>query len=203
MDVITYPRWKLKFIHIGKGWDWVTLLAREQSHDSFYAIGIILKNISKHIIKISLIAIFMGPTWGQSGADRTHVGSVLVPWTLLSGVSTTNGNNKRCSYLTSCTINSSKHIAHILLLLPNILQSNIDMIAPSNLLDRNPIDLILYPNISYEIYRYITENLLTNTSKIKHCVHLVYLDQYIHMSYGEHISTSYRINTMQNTKLTR
>ena len=77
------------------------------------------------------------------------------------------------------------------------------MIAPSNLLDRNPIDLILYPNISYEIYRYITGNLLTNTSKIKHCVRLVYLDQYIHMHYGEHVSTSYRINTMQNTKLTR
>ena len=28
----------------------------------------------------------MGPTWGPSGADRTQVGPVLVPWTLLSGM---------------------------------------------------------------------------------------------------------------------
>ena len=32
-----------------------------------------------------LIARLMGPTWGPSGADRTHVGPMLAPWTLLSG----------------------------------------------------------------------------------------------------------------------
>ena len=31
------------------------------------------------------IARFMGPTWGPSGADRTQVGPMLAPWTLLSG----------------------------------------------------------------------------------------------------------------------
>ena len=34
----------------------------------------------------SLIARFMGPTWGPSGADRTQVGPMLAPWTLLSGI---------------------------------------------------------------------------------------------------------------------
>ena len=34
----------------------------------------------------SLIARFMGPTWGPPGADRTQVGPMLAPWTLLSGV---------------------------------------------------------------------------------------------------------------------
>ena len=34
----------------------------------------------------SPIARFMGPTWGPSGADRTQVGPMLAPWTLLSGV---------------------------------------------------------------------------------------------------------------------
>ena len=29
--------------------------------------------------------MFMGPTWGPSGADRTQVGPMLAPWTLLSG----------------------------------------------------------------------------------------------------------------------
>ena len=32
-----------------------------------------------------LIARFMGPTWGPSGAGRTQVGLMLAPWTLLSG----------------------------------------------------------------------------------------------------------------------
>ena len=33
----------------------------------------------------SLLARFMGPTWGPSGADRTQVDPMLAPWTLLSG----------------------------------------------------------------------------------------------------------------------
>ena len=33
-------------------------------------------------------ALFMGPTWGSSGADRSQVGPMLVPCTLLSGLST-------------------------------------------------------------------------------------------------------------------
>ena len=33
----------------------------------------------------SLVARFMGPTWGPSVADRTQVGPMLAPWTLLSG----------------------------------------------------------------------------------------------------------------------
>ena len=33
----------------------------------------------------ALIARFMVPTWGPSGADRTQLGPMLAPWTLLSG----------------------------------------------------------------------------------------------------------------------
>ena len=33
---------------------------------------------------VSLIARFIGPTWGPSGADRNQVGSMLAPWTLHS-----------------------------------------------------------------------------------------------------------------------
>ena len=35
---------------------------------------------------VSLIARFMRPTRGPSGADRTQVGPMLAPWTLLSGI---------------------------------------------------------------------------------------------------------------------
>ena len=34
----------------------------------------------------SLVTRFMGPTWGSSGADRTQVGPMLAPWTLLSEI---------------------------------------------------------------------------------------------------------------------
>ena len=37
---------------------------------------------------LSLIARFMGPTWGPSEADRTQVGPMLALWTLLSGMFT-------------------------------------------------------------------------------------------------------------------
>ena len=37
-------------------------------------------------VMTSLITSFMGPTWGPSGADRTQVGPMLAPWTLLSGI---------------------------------------------------------------------------------------------------------------------
>ena len=36
-------------------------------------------------IKTTLIAMFMGTTWGPSGADRTQVGPMLAPWKLRSG----------------------------------------------------------------------------------------------------------------------
>ena len=36
-------------------------------------------------IIISLIARFMGPTWGSSGADRTQMGPMLAPWTCYLG----------------------------------------------------------------------------------------------------------------------
>ena len=39
----------------------------------------------------SLITRFMGPTWGPSGANRTQVGPMLAPWTLLSGIGSGNG----------------------------------------------------------------------------------------------------------------
>ena len=34
--------------------------------------------------RVSQIAKFMGPTWGPSGADRSQVGPMWTPWTLLS-----------------------------------------------------------------------------------------------------------------------
>ena len=45
-------------------------------------------HIGKILKLIFLIAKLMGPTWGPSGADRTQVGPMLAPWTLLSGVFT-------------------------------------------------------------------------------------------------------------------
>ena len=41
---------------------------------------------SSLIQPLSLIVRFIGPTWGPSWADRTQMGPMLAPWTLLSGV---------------------------------------------------------------------------------------------------------------------
>ena len=48
-----------------------------------------------HTANTPLIARFMGPTWGPSGADRTQVGPMLAPWRLLSGSNRTRNNKTR------------------------------------------------------------------------------------------------------------
>ena len=54
----------------------------------------------------SLIARFVGPTWGPPGADRTQEGPMLAPWTLLSGIKQP-ARHERISnywdYVTVCT----------------------------------------------------------------------------------------------------
>ena len=52
----------------------------------------------------SLIARFKGPTWGPSGADRTQVGPMLDPWTLLSGLACTS------VYLEECKMEHGKNV---------------------------------------------------------------------------------------------
>ena len=42
----------------------------------------------------TLITRIMGPTWGPSGADRTQMDPMLVPWTLLSGYPLYKSNSK-------------------------------------------------------------------------------------------------------------
>ena len=46
----------------------------------------------------SLLARFMGPTWGPSGADRTQVGPMLAPWILPSGLVICNHSYGQISY---------------------------------------------------------------------------------------------------------
>ena len=41
---------------------------------------------------LSLIARFWGPTWGPPGAERTQVGHMLAPWTLISGLLMTHSH---------------------------------------------------------------------------------------------------------------
>ena len=47
------------------------------------------KSLPQTIMSQSLIARFMGPIWSPSEADRTQMGPMWAPWTLLSGVSPT------------------------------------------------------------------------------------------------------------------
>ena len=54
--------------------------------DCMFLCSMFSSHKKKHISYMFLIARFMGPTWGPSGADRTQVGPMLAPWILLSGV---------------------------------------------------------------------------------------------------------------------
>ena len=47
---------------------------------------------------ISLIARFMGPTWGPPGADRTEVGPMLAPWTFYLGCLETDTHIRSVGY---------------------------------------------------------------------------------------------------------
>ena len=67
--------WDLKSIHVSKRCTRsITAVAREQLVLAWERDG------------ASLIARFMGPTWGPSRADRTQVGPMLAPWNLQSGM---------------------------------------------------------------------------------------------------------------------
>ena len=64
-------------------WHFIWHLNANSLNCSIRSSGVLLN--SAHHESISLIARFMGPTWGPHGADRTQVGPMLAPWTLLSG----------------------------------------------------------------------------------------------------------------------
>ena len=67
-------------------------------------------------VKHTLIARFMGPTWGPSGADSSQVGSMLAPWSMelvpLSGT-----RNQFCMLMghTALTTGSSEDNAMLIL----------------------------------------------------------------------------------------
>ena len=58
-------------------------------HESYHISGYVRTAVNgSYAFLTTLIARFMGPTWGPSGADRTQVGPMLAPWSLLSGFMT-------------------------------------------------------------------------------------------------------------------
>ena len=69
---------KLSLVNFaGYGWHFVC--------DGKYYIASLRETVDQCSGIHTLIARFMGPTWDPSGADRTQVGPILAPWTLLSG----------------------------------------------------------------------------------------------------------------------
>ena len=64
----------------------MTTLKSNWWYDISNFLYIVAFNHVRTVLRLSLIARFMGPTWGPSGAGRTQVGPMLAPWTLLSGL---------------------------------------------------------------------------------------------------------------------
>ena len=82
--------------------------------------------------EIPLIARFMGPTWGPSGADRTQVGPMLAPWTLLLGT-------PKLYFVVICYVWIYYHLQLMISIYINILLSNqLTQVWPVHHL--NPLD---------------------------------------------------------------
>ena len=78
----------------------------------------------------TLTARFMGPAWGPSGADRTQVGPMLAPWTLLSGYHSTS-SAFQCSICVQTILHwSNKYIQLISMIVADDLLS---VLAPGHL----------------------------------------------------------------------
>ena len=52
----------------------------------YYILRLAMEWINHCVNNPYQIARFMGPTWGPHGSCRPHMGPMLAPWTLLSGV---------------------------------------------------------------------------------------------------------------------
>ena len=91
VNVLLSKRWRLK-----KVWTKHVQLSKWPMKSRYMAqYSLIItpeKTFSKCVYR-SLIARFIGPTWGPSGADRTLVGPMLAPWTHICGKLTIIGLN--------------------------------------------------------------------------------------------------------------
>ena len=82
-NVILFSWMKTFVLHITMSWLLTT--PQEQMLDIVCMQTVQWKLGPFHYSIQPLITRFMGPTWGPSGADKTQVGPMLAPWTLLSG----------------------------------------------------------------------------------------------------------------------
>ena len=101
----------------GTGSSWVTriLIWIKTTHCGIYVLCITyqisllglcaLKVIIRLQLTYSQIARFMGPIWGPSGVDRTQVGPMLSPWTLLSGLLSSEPKRFKSTLNKWCSLN--------------------------------------------------------------------------------------------------
>ena len=89
--VLTWRKSTPTSMHVDTTLKWdlgAFLIMTFRMHDSF------LHDLATHCSQLlPLIARFMGPTWGPSGADRTQVGPMLAPWTFPSGTLCVRGTS--------------------------------------------------------------------------------------------------------------
>ena len=77
--------YRLNFVNISVVSVWPTYHTRCQSCLSRLVQVLYAASLPESVMT-SQMAMFMGPEWGPTGADRTQVDPILAPWTLLSGL---------------------------------------------------------------------------------------------------------------------
>ena len=93
--LVTQSNLLISNIQSARGIHLLTYYIWEQDREYMTSCSFTLNKTTHHALNLlagylswyedTKIARFMGPTWGPSGADRTQVGPMLAPWTLLSG----------------------------------------------------------------------------------------------------------------------
>ena len=103
--------WYGKSLHLCKPDRWQPAVVKLIDHDSQ-----VLSERCSMIVVTTQIARFMGSTWDPPGADRTQVGPMLAPWTLLSGKARKYGHGHKVKkyvkfYPLFCSPHSSNYSA--------------------------------------------------------------------------------------------
>ena len=80
--------YETQYVHFQGGYFWMRHIYMVLSH--IWRPWVYMLSIPFYFFMCTLIARFNGPVWGPSGADRTQVGPMLAPWTLLFGYGSMN-----------------------------------------------------------------------------------------------------------------
>ena len=131
----------------------------------------------------------MGPTWGPPGADRTKVGPMLAPWSLLSGMLQLTNEDKVCGII--CELIHWNRGTHICV-------SNLTIIASDNGVSPGRCQAIIWNKAGI----LLIGSLGTNFSEILNKIDTIsFKKMYLKMPSGKWRPFCFSLNVLSELKL--